>query len=289
MRIEMHTAALRLKPIPASRDRLQSELLTGAVGMLLVAKASLIAVWLHRAGPFPHWFWIACASSAAFALLVWRLRSATGPAAAIGGVICINILLGQGLGLAWYQTAMPALLTLFLLTFAATRAGRSRKEQTGLAEPKTGRRASQILANLGVAGLCAGAASPLLFVACLAALAEATADTVSSETGQAFGGRTLLITTLTEVPPGTDGGISILGTTLGAAAAGVLILVTALTRNLPWQSGMAALGAGVAGLLFDSWLGATVERRGWLGNDLVNFASTLFAATLAAIAIRLMA
>jgi uncharacterized membrane protein len=36
-----------------------------------------------------------------------------------------------------------------------------------------------------------------------------------------------------------------------------------------------------AGLFFDSLLGATVERRGWLGNDLVNFCSTLFAALVA--------
>jgi uncharacterized membrane protein len=42
-----------------------------------------------------------------------------------------------------------------------------------------------------------------------------------------------------------------------------------------------ALGAGVVGLFFDSLLGATVERRGWLGNDLVNFSSTAFTAALA--------
>jgi uncharacterized membrane protein len=34
-------------------------------------------------------------------------------------------------------------------------------------------------------------------------------------------------------------------------------------------------------LFFDSLLGATVERRGWLGNDLVNFSSTAFTAALA--------
>ena len=45
--------------------------------------------------------------------------------------------------------------------------------------------------------------------------------------------------------------------------------------------------AGCAGLFFDSLLGATVERRGWLGNDLVNFASTVFAAVVAYAAVRL--
>jgi uncharacterized membrane protein len=41
--------------------------------------------------------------------------------------------------------------------------------------------------------------------------------------------------------------------------------------------------AAAAGLFFDSLLGATVERKGWLGNDLVNFTSTAFAALLAAL------
>jgi uncharacterized membrane protein len=41
--------------------------------------------------------------------------------------------------------------------------------------------------------------------------------------------------------------------------------------------------AAGAGLYFDSLLGATVERRGWMGNDLVNFTSTLFAAWIASL------
>jgi uncharacterized membrane protein len=47
-----------------------------------------------------------------------------------------------------------------------------------------------------------------------------------------------------------------------------------------------AFAAGVLGLFFDSLLGATVERKGWFGNDLVNFASTAFAAAIALVAIR---
>ena len=57
-----------------------------------------------------------------------------------------------------------------------------------------------------------------------------------------------------------------------------------LTGRVAWI----ALGAGVCGLFFDSAVGATLERRGWLGNDLVNFASTAFAAALAALGCRLL-
>ena len=205
------------KAIPRGRDHMQSELLVGAVGMALVAKA-----WLEIArmpgirdaglSAVPRWFWMACGVSAAFALVVWLLKSATVPAAAMGGVVCLHVLLRQQIGGTWEDTAMPSLLALFLLTFAATRFGRARKEASGLAEGRRGRRAAQVAANLGVAGLLAAGGtagsfiSSAMMAACIAALAEATADTVSSEIGQAMGGRTLLISSGRVVPPGTDGG-----------------------------------------------------------------------------------
>ena len=277
----MDRDAVVRKAIAPARDRMQSGLVTGAIGLLLVVKAVLVGVGLYKMGTLPMWFWVAWAVSAGFALLVWLLRSATWPAAVLGGVICFNLLLAQAHGGAWWRTAFPALLALFLLTFTATRYGRGHKERLGTAEPKTGRRASQVIANLGVAGLCAGAASPLLFLACIAALAEATADTVSSELGQVLGGRTVLLTTLLEVPCGTDGGISVAGTLLGAASAFVITAIAAATHPVDLSNALLVFTAGTAGLLFDSLLGATVERRGWLGNDLVNFISTAFAAALA--------
>jgi uncharacterized protein (TIGR00297 family) len=169
------------------------------------------------------------------------------------------------------------LIALFVLTFAATRYGRKKKEARGLAEKRSGRRASQVVANLGVAALFASVG---WYGGCLAALAEATADTVSSEIGQAVGGPTWLITKFTRVAAGRDGGVSVAGTLAGVLGAGLVVIVGApgLVR---WTDGVVVFVCACAGLAFDSLLGATVEERGWLGNDLVNFCSTLFTAVLA--------
>ena len=175
-----------------------------------------------------------------------------------------------------------------------------RKAAAGLAEGHRGRSASQVIANLGVAGVASswmGASAllvcirgvtpdydaPLALVGAvvLAALVEATADTVSSEIGQAFGGQPVMLTTMRRVEPGTDGAVSVLGSVAGVAAGAVVALAGMWAVRLRLRDSMIALVAGVAGLFFDSLLGATVERRGWVGNDLVNFASTLFAAVVA--------
>jgi uncharacterized protein (TIGR00297 family) len=112
----------------------------------------------------------------------------------------------------------------------------------------------------------------------LSALAEATADTVSSEVGQVFGATPRLISTMQRVPPGTDGGISLLGTLAGILSGAVVTALGAWSVHLPLPHATLALAAGIAGLWFDSLLGATLERRGWIGNDFVNFFSTAFAA-----------
>lgn len=303
------------KAISPGRDRMQSDLLVGAVGLLLIAKAAIEIARIHAVGPLPKWLWISAVASAGFAVSTWLLRSATGPAATLGGVLCLDVLLVQASNPGWRQSAMPSLLALFLLTFAATRFGRARKQSLGLAEPKHGRRASQVIANLGVAGLCAVTSPPpsplaglarativstsgrtfhtaaaisatALFAASIAALAEATADTLSSETGQVLGGLTLLLTSGRPVPPGTDGGISFAGTTFGILGAAVVVLVSPLAHDP--VALVICIAAACVGLFVDSLLGATVERRGWLGNDLVNFSSTLVAALTAYAAVRLL-
>lgn len=192
---------------------------------------------------------------------------------------------------------MPVLAVL-ILTSISTHFGRARKEQLGKAEAHTGRKASQVAANIGAAALLSLSVaqtwqidSPLLhlstlvhaavFVAGLACLCEAAADTVSSELGQVLNSRPRMITTLRVAEPGMDGAISVVGTVAGIVAAGIVALVGSvalygdrLVFGLSWAG-------GVFGLFFDSLLGATFEQHGWINNDAVNFLSTCSAAAFA--------
>ena len=264
-----------VKAIPRARDRTQSLWLVVVVvpALVLAAVGSCFGMALSAQGGLPRF---PVVFSVAFAVLVWAMRSATLPAAGVGLLVCLTLSL-RGSGSFFGRPGLSALIVLFVLTFAATRYGRQKKESRGLAEARSGRRASQVVANLGVAAVFAALG---WYGACLAALAEATADTVSSEVGQAIGGPTWLITKFRRVPAGRDGGVSVAGTLAGLVGAGLVVLV-GLPGLVRWRDGVVVFVCACAGLAFDSLLGATVEERGWLGNDLVNFCSTLFAAGLA--------
>ena len=290
------------KAIPVARDRQQSRALAWGGGTLLAVLCLQTALFAYAlVERFPGFVFGALAISLGFAVVAWGLRAATPAAAACGGMVCLLLVFWMGrFDNSPLRSGLTPLVLLFVLTFAATRMGKKRKIAAGLAEGQRGRRASQVIANLGVSGVASswmGAAAllgcvrgvipdydaPLRLVGTvvLAALVEATADTVSSEVGQAFGGRPVMLTTMQRVEPGTDGAVSVLGSVAGAAAGAAVGLVGMWAVRLPLRDAMIAVVAGVAGLFFDSLLGATVERRGWLGNDLVNFASTLFAAAVA--------
>lgn len=263
------------KAIPQARDQLQSRVLVWAVVPLLIVGTIAIYYPLTTAAAIP------LLGSLTFAVVVWMLRSATLPAAGAGFLVCAILARAPVVWTGFSpfpvdRPAIPALIVLFVLTFAATRYGRKRKQIRGVAEARSGRRASQIVANLGVAALCA-----LIgwYVGCIAALAEATADTVSSEIGQAHGGTTWMLTTFRRVASGEDGGVSLVGTVAGMIAAAAVVAAGALHHAL-WPNKVLVFAAACGGLFFDSLLGATVETRGWLGNDLVNFSSTLFAVSI---------
>ena len=215
-----------------------------------------------------------------FAILGRVVRGVTAGGSIAGATVCFALLWVAGLA------GFAGLLTVFLLTWVATGFGYKQKQRLGTAEARTGRNALQVLANLGTSAGCAILYSTLwpdrrLLVGMAAALAEAAADTVSSELGQAVGGTPRMITSWEKVEPGTDGAITLAGTMDGATAAFAVALVFVLTGILSWRLFAVCAAAGVVGMIFDSVLGATVERRRLLGNNAVNFASTIVAAGLA--------
>lgn len=236
--------------------------------------------------------------SAILGLVAWKARSAT-PGAALAGASITASLMFATLSFPYlpWRSALVPVLVLLLLTSLATRAGRRRKEKLGTAESRRGRQASQVAANLGVAAIVSnptvqswlidrgwihnGIAVRAAFILGLAALAEAAADTISSEVGQVLSGHPRMITTFRKATPGTDGAISLGGTAAGIIAAGAV----AASGSWALHSGTMALllswAAGVFGFLFDSILGGTLELRGWLNNDAVNFLSTACAAAAA--------
>ncbi len=252
--------------------------------------------WAEQAAPVAIW---TVGASVLLGLVTWKLRAAT-PWGAIAGTAITASLMFSTVTFPYepWHTALLPVLAVALLAFASTRLGRRKKERLGTAENRRGRRASQVAANLGVAAVVFSAfiqswlinsnwfvattlPPALIFAVGLAALAEAAADTASSEVGQVFGRRPRMITTLRKADPGRDGAISLAGTVAGVVAS-ALVAATG-TYALGGGRGMFAAGCagGIFGLFFDSLLGATLEERGWLNNDGVNFLSTMSAALFA--------
>ena len=223
--------------------------------------------------------WLAAGITLVFAGFGRLVRGVTNSGALAGAMVCFGLLLGSGWG------GFAALVTVFLLTWTATRFGYARKQVIGIAEARSGRNAGQVLANLGVAACAAillAVSSRYRFALAVgAALCEAAADTVSSEVGQADGGKPRLITNWRRVESGTDGAITAAGTMAGClAAVTVAAFYSWLARGSVYEA-LVCAGAGIAGTIADSLLGATVEGRGGIGNNTVNFLSTLIAAGIA--------
>jgi uncharacterized protein (TIGR00297 family) len=214
-----------------------------------------------------------------FAATARRVRGVSTSGAIVGAVLSLALYLSAGIG------AFVVLVSVFLLTWLATRLGYGKKQRLGTSEKHGGRTASQVLANLAVGAVCAVAFAlkgrAIFLLGCVSALAEAAADTVSSEYGQAVSQHPRLITTWDIVPPGTDGAVSLPGTFAGIIAAAIVSFISTSLHLLSWRWTVVSLGAAIIGMLFDSLLGASLERRHWVNNDAVNFLSTLVTALLA--------
>lgn len=187
-----------------------------------------------------------------------------------GGAVCAAVVgaaVWTGAGLRGF-----ALLLVFFVTSSALTRGGGR------------RRAAQVFANGGVAAACALLAPwhAAMLPAFAGALAAAAADTWSTEIGARSASAPRLITTWHAVPPGTDGGVTLLGSAGGAVGAVVVAAAAVLLGLVRPPAAPAVALAGAVGTALDSLLGATLQRRSWMNNDAVNLVATVAGASLAA-------
>jgi len=239
---------------------------------------------------------------------------------AITFIITTSLIFGFG-GLIWFLAGLPVLITgSFLSDFRA-------KEKAFLREifqKGTPRDAGQVFANGGIPALIAVGSyfvvsKELFFVAYLGALSVANADTWATEIGVLSKTKPRLITTWKPVEAGTSGAISLLGTITAFLGSLTIYLFSALlivVGKIFLSSGsifIPVILGGLAGMFFDSLLGATVQGRyfckkckkfteksihgcgskttltegfRWFTNDLVNIFSIAFGALVASILYR---
>lgn len=260
-------------PLPSSRR-------SGWIVVAVVISALLGAVALKTASGMR--LLPAFLITLAFALVAKLLRGVTSTGATAGFLATSLMFLACG----WAM--FVTVLLVFVLTLAATKFGRKRKESVTIAERPGGRDGAQVLANVGVAAIFAALSAiapyrlPLL-AGSVAALAEAACDTVSSETGKALALKARLVTSGKVVPAGTDGAVSLIGTLFGTLAAGLVALETAGTGLLDTRLAVVVAASGVFGMFLDSLLGATLEQQRRLTNNTVNLLATFASALLATI------
>jgi uncharacterized protein (TIGR00297 family) len=239
---------------------------------------------------------------------------AVAPSGAIAGVAVGTALLAVG--------GMPAyslLMAFFLSSTVIGRITRRGRPDSGIEEKGDRRDSFQVLANCGTATaslvLYPVLGSPGFLVAFAAGFAAANADTWASEIGILNSKPPRHVFSWKEIPAGTSGGVSPLGTIAAVFGSALIALVflygfgpsfNPLNGSLT-RVGVLVLVGGITGSLVDSALGAglqaqyrcsqsgkTTERpktagvanpliRGvrWMNNDAVNFlaASTAACAT----------
>jgi uncharacterized protein (TIGR00297 family) len=175
-----------------------------------------------------------------------------------------------------------------------TRLGIRRKQEQGLAEARGGRRGPENVWGSALVGcllamvvpLAPQSWQPLLLLGFAASFSAKLADTFGSEIGKRWGRRTVLITSLRPVPPGTEGAVSLEGTAaslLGGTLMAAVMLALGLLAD--WRAWLLTSAVALLATLLESLIGATAQRRWhWLSNELVNGLQTGLAALLAIVA-----
>lgn len=171
------------------------------------------------------------------------------------------------------------MLTFFILGSAATRYKFEYKKRIGVEQGQSGARGYR---NVFANGIVATAAAvlfgvfqqPVFIVMYVGCVATAAADTVASEIG-VTGGIPYMITTLKKVPIGTNGGVTLVGETVALLGGFAVSLIALLIGVITPSMLVICTLAGFAGTNIDSFVGATLENKGFLGNAGTNLLATI--------------
>ncbi len=204
-------------------------------------------------------------------LLIFSLVSYAKRLLDIWGILAADIFGALAFTMAGFSSFL-ALLLLYICAIIATKIGRMGRQKH---ETRT---IENIAGNGGPAIIFMLLGSPVGF---FGAISGALADTFSSEIGINSKGKPVMITTFEQVEKGTDGAVSLLG--LGAGVVGAAIIAALYYVLISPSKKMLLLFmlAGICGGIVDSVLGATLQRRGLLGNNQVNFIASACAAGIA--------
>jgi uncharacterized protein (TIGR00297 family) len=188
-----------------------------------------------------------------------KLTLSTSGAIAATAVGTISIAAGASWGM--------LLLLFFVPATALSVLGEAEKAARvgAVVEKGTERDAAQVLANAGVFTAAALGSllwpSPTWQAIGAGAVAASAADTWATEVGTRSGGDPISIVSGQTVPPGTSGGVTLVGTVAGFAGA---LFIAAAATLANWQVPFAAVAlGGLAGAWADSLLGATLQARRW--------------------------
>ncbi len=179
----------------------------------------------------------------------------------LSGIVFASILC-----ILFLASAAPLYLMFVFLIVGSLASKLNRKKVAEAADSKSSkpRDVWQVIANGGIAVvilLVFGGYPEFRNILIYVSIAVALADTLSSELGVFFGGRTYSIIGFRMVSPGLSGGISFMGTLSGLLGAGFIGLLSIWMESYSWENALFISFFGFFGMILDSFIGEMFQAK----------------------------